>query len=356
MKKRVLTILLFTTLFTSLQSQDTILLFHPTVSNINTIHFLLEEEILQLEDFHFKGVYHCKGSYDYSESSEYLLENQELPFSLLEIKDSLPGYQLFEENQCSSTFKKMFSNSMGAIFLGGPDIPPHTYNESMHLMTSVKDPGRHYLELSYLFHILGGSQDEDLEAFMVDNPEYGVLGVCLGMQSISVATGGTMVQDIPQELYGFSYIEEILDSKAEMIHRNYHPDDPWDDTENTGYHFHPIHFTSSSPFLSSKDRMNSNTAPLVLSAHHQAIQIPGKGLKAIATSTDGKIIEAIVHEDYQHLIGVQFHPEKTGLFDPKQEFYVSPDSTIVFHKHLVDNRSLDFHLNFWKEVSVMFKY
>lgn len=357
MIKRVLALLLLAVSFSSIhsQSKDTILLFHPSVSNLTTIQFLLDREILHLDDFHFKGIYHCKGAYDYSRSVDYLKEHEDSPISLLEIKEPLPGDLLFTENSCTGIFELLFSNSLGAIFLGGPDIPPHTYNEGTHLMTWVTDPGRHYLELSYLFHILGGSQNEGQEALMSQNPEYGVLGICLGMQSINVATGGTMVQDIPQELYGLNYLEEVLASKPDMVHRNYHPNDPWGEAQNTGYHFHPVQIIAQNSFLNRREEL-SNSAPHVLSAHHQAIQEAGKGLKAIARSIDGKIIEAVVHEDYKHVVGVQFHPEKPGLFDPEQEFYVSPDSTIIFNKHLKANNSLDFHLDFWKEVSAIFKY
>jgi putative glutamine amidotransferase len=308
-----------------------------------------------LNNFHFKGIYHSKGAYDYSLSVEYLEEQKDPAFSLFEIHESLPGDELYAENSCTPVFEALFSNSRGAIFPGGPDIPPHTYNEAMHLLTRVTDPGRHYLELSYLFHILGGRQNERQEALMKQNPEYGVLGICLGMQSINVATGGSMVQDIPLELYGISYREEILKHKAEMIHRNYQTDDPWGKTTNTAYHFHPIKVHASNVFLSNKEQDN-NIAPLVLSAHHQAIEKSGKGLISIASSLDGKIVEAVVHEHYHHVIGVQFHPEKTGLFDPDQEFNVSPDSTINFNQHLLENNSLDFHLHFWREVSGIFKY
>ncbi len=357
MIKRVFTLLLLTLSFSALlgQGKDTILLFHPSVSNLSTIQFLMDEDILLLDDFHFKGVCHTKGAYDYSKSKGYLEEHRDSPFSLYEISTPLPGDQLFAKNPCTGIFKQLFSNSKGAIFLGGPDIPPHTYGEREHLMTRVEDPGRHYLELSYLFHILGGKQDESYESFMTANTDYGVLGICLGMQSINVATGGTMVQDIPQEIYGFSYLEEVLDSEPEMVHRNYQPNDPRGEKQSTSYHFHPINVIQRNQFLHTK-KQNKHTTPQVLSAHHQAIQEPGKGLKAIASSSDGKIIEAVVHGDYEHLIGVQFHPEKTGLFDSEQEFNVSPDSSIIFNKHLTENNSLDFHLKFWREVTRIFKY
>jgi len=335
---------------------DTILLFNPTVGNINTISYLLEKDILHLDAFHFKGVYHVDASYDYSMSENYLEENPQLPFSLFELSDELPGDMIFAENSCSESFKQLFSTSEGAVFLGGPDIPPHTYSEPLHLLTSVSDPARHYLELSYLFHILGGNQNPQKEALMNNNPQYGVMGICLGMQSINVATGGTMIQDIPQEIYGFSFVDEILESETDMIHRNYYPDDVRNDIQLTGYHFHKINFTSEGNIFSENHERQKNEFPYVLSSHHQAIETLGKGLKTAATSMDGNIIEVIVHEDFKNVIGVQFHPEKTGLYNSEAEFHVNSDSILNFNTFIIDNNAYDFHLNLWKKVSEIFQH
>jgi putative glutamine amidotransferase len=49
--------------------------------------------------------------------------------------------------------------------------------------------------------------------------------------------------------------------------------------------------------------------PLVLSSHHQMASSLGKGWRIIATSLDGKVIEAIEHSKYPNALGVQFHPE-----------------------------------------------
>ena len=45
-----------------------VLLAHPTANNIETIQFLLENNILKLPDVEFIGVYPANESYDYSES------------------------------------------------------------------------------------------------------------------------------------------------------------------------------------------------------------------------------------------------------------------------------------------------
>ncbi len=334
--------------------KDTILLFNPTVSNISTIEFLIEHDILQLDDPYFKGVYHTNESYDYSQSSDFLALNTLLPFSLKEVTGELPAEQIYLENSCSGVFKNLFDNSKGAIFMGGPDLPPTTYNESTHLLTRIMDPGRHYLELSFLFHILGGNQDKAFKPLMKKNPEYAVLGICLGMQTINVATGGTMIQDIPHEVYGYNYVEDILDAQSDMIHTNYNLREPGDEISYTSYHFHPILLNQDFP-LPGKRKEISENHPFVLSSHHQAIEDLGKGLSVVASSMDGRIIEAVVHRKYKNVIGVQFHPEKTSLFTHNQQFRVSPDSIIDFNQFLIETDSYLFHRKLWENISVNFK-
>jgi putative glutamine amidotransferase len=341
----------------SLQAKkDTILLFHPTEYNISTIQFLVENDIFQLDKFHFKGVYHIRENYNYSQSLKFLEANPGLPFSLHEVKEELTVRMIYEPNLCSPEFESLFHNSEGAIFMGGPDIPPESYNELTHLLTRVSDPGRHYLELSYLFHIMGGFQNSIAVPLMKDKPEYGILGICLGMQSLNVSTGGSMIQDIPHEVYGFSFTKEIIESNSDQVHTNYYPREPIENKDSyyTSYHFHPIALQPGFPAFSDK-QTDTESHPYVLSSHHQAIQKLGKGLTPAALSMDGRIIEAVVHKEYKNVFGVQFHPENNGLYKPDQEFRVTSDSLINFNHFLLDNDSHDFHLNLWKNASALFK-
>ncbi len=70
----------------------------------------------------------------------------------------------------------------------------------MSLLTRLTDPYRHYFEASFLFHLLGGSQNIDYTPFLEVNKEYTVYAICLGIQTMNIAAGGTMTQDIPSEL------------------------------------------------------------------------------------------------------------------------------------------------------------
>ena len=129
--------------------QDTLLLFHPTAYNLEVIQKLLDEELFQLEAYHVLGVYHPGETYDYSKAKAYIDQNKASHFSLREVKGELGPAYIFRENPASGQFEELFKGSRGALFMGGPDIPPAVYGEKVHLLTVVTDPFRHYLELCF---------------------------------------------------------------------------------------------------------------------------------------------------------------------------------------------------------------
>lgn len=333
-----------------LSAQDTLLLFHPTAYNLEVIQNLLEEEIFALEDYHILGVYHEYESYNYDKAQEYLKLNPTEPFSLMKVSGALEPGNIYAKNPCTPQFTSLFSKSKGALFMGGPDIPPVTYQEKVHLLTSVTDPFRHFFELSYLFHLLGGSQDKSWIPYLEEKQNYLLSGICLGMQTMNVATGGTMVQDIPTEIYNIWSADELLDGDPDQMHRNYA------DKVNTGcdaptsYHFHRVNLEKKE-ILTKGIGFKSRRPPLVLSSHHQALEILGADWVVAATSMDGKIIEAIRHGKYPNVLGVQFHPEKPGLFDPSIKHPQNCNSTINFQESIKDTDSHAFHLAYWNHLA-----
>ena len=72
--------------------------------------------------------------------------------------------QIFEQNEWTTTFKKLFDHSVGVFFFGGPDIQPEIYKQQ-NLYSVVTDPNRHLFELSFLFHLLGGYQNAPIHTF-----------------------------------------------------------------------------------------------------------------------------------------------------------------------------------------------
>jgi putative glutamine amidotransferase len=310
---------------------------------------LVDRGLISLEGYRLVGVYHQHERYDYARSRHFLdtLSYVDQEIVLREIRDTIHPGVLYQENELSDDYRKIFRQSQGIIFFGGPDLPPEVYGAQTNLHTSIYDPFRHYFELSFLHHLLGGSQASGLHPLMQENPDYLVYGFCLGMQTMNVATGGTMIQDIPSEIYNLRYVEEILKFDRDRIHRNYNRAIQMDEDLISGY-FHRVQFTETD-YSGGLDL--NGIHPVVYSNHHQAIDKLGEGFRATATSMDGKIIEAIIHDRYDNVIGVQFHPEASFLYDTNQTYRIGGDDTFSFtgREMLQKSGSLEFHKTYWKD-------
>lgn len=335
--------------------KPTIILMHPTVNNLQTFVSLTEQDIFPFpKDANVLGVYHTQGAYDYSQSAKFLQDLNNPRFALLAVSGDLKPDNIYKDNECSDVFSSIFRNSRGIIFFGGPDMPPAIYKQQTNLLTSITDAHRHYLELSFLFHLLGGSKNDNYNPLLESNNEYAILGICLGMQSINVATGGTMVQDIPTEIYGLTTVEEVLALDENMQHRNYYTNLGVDNDLIWG-HFHQVKFEKGSLFESLNE--NSETLPYIWSSHHQALIELGKDIIPIAWSLDGKIIEAIKHAKYPNVLGVQFHPEVPAIYEADAKlqripFEQNPKSYLDLYPK---EKGEGFHRAFWQMVGEWYK-
>lgn len=109
-----------------------------------------------------------------------------------------------------------------------------------------------------------------------------IMGICRGHQLINVALGGSLIQDIP---------DEIPERKA-------HQGEPVGNI-----HMHTVKTTPGSlvhSLFGEEIKTNSH--------HHQAVKVCGKGLIASGVTDDG-VIEAIEHTEFP-IYGVQWHPER----------------------------------------------
>jgi len=327
-----------------------LVIMHPTVNNLKTFLYLTSESIFGLpENLRVVGVFHESARYNYNSTLDFIEEEGLENFSLLGIGPVLDNTEIYGKNQWTTTFSDIFHNSEGVIFFGGPDIPPATYGQEMNLLTVVTDPNRHYLELSFLFHLLGGFQDESFVPLLEQNPDYPILGICLGMQTMNVATGGSMIQDIPTQIYGFKTVEEVLNADQQVRHRNYNTNYSLDN-EVTSASYHQIKITGGHM---QKINFAYGTDPFVLSSHHQAANKIGKGFYVTATSIDGKVVEAIEHEKFPHVIGVQFHPEVRDLYMVDSKIKEKPfePAKLSYLELYGENKGGYFHRNFWNYIA-----
>ncbi len=327
-----------------------ILIAHPTATNINILSTLATKGLLDLDKSQLIGLYHGNENYDYTQSQVILDTITSLNMKLIELTDSLYADRLYEPNELTDEFLELFENSSAIFFFGGPDIPPALYKEKCNPLTKVYDPYRHYFEASFLFHLLGGYQNKSYEALLKEKPNYLVHGICLGMQTMNIATGGALIQDIPSEIYKSKETDGLAHLRENEIHRNYYSQiSKYDDQELTGFHFHNIKFKG--PFFSKLTGFDKNSMPKVNSYHHQAVDKLGKGFKISALSTDGKIIEAIYHKKYSNVFGIQFHPERSGFYKPIDKVRFNPGGEAKAFPEWIDKNSMAFHRAYWKAIN-----
>lgn len=327
--------------------------FHPSMGSIKALLELKRHHLIPEENFIVIGVFHEKQlEYDdtdkgYEEAIAYVRENHLDWIKFHRITGDFDPEKLFQKNALSEDLNTIFSCSDGIILFGGADIPPSVYGEKTSLLTNIDTPYRSYLDTTVVFHLLGGWEEEDLDPFLESHPEFPILAFCLGLQSLNVGTGGTLIQDIPSRIYHKETVEDILTLSPDEWHEN-----PYSKLHPKGVrtcNMHRIRFLENGKFVRDWG-FSIEDEPFVYSSHHQAIEKLGKGLEVIATSVDGKVVEAIEHQTYPYVLGVQFHPEATSLWDETKMSRLSPEDeeeVSLFSILENDPPSLAFHRKIW---------
>ena len=179
----------------------------------------------------------------------------------------------------------------GLILSGGGDFNPLWAGE----------------EPSPLLHGINAERDnaELLMAQLAYNRQIPILGICRGIQTLALALGGKVAQDI-SEVRGRDGAE-VQDVKHSQDADRCEPTHTVTlDTASTLYSVYKSHLTP---------RFSLHTPRIpVNSFHHQAVSDPGQKFRVVATAPDG-IIEAIESTEFKPILGVQWHPEcmESGL-------------------------------------------
>ena len=139
------------------------------------------------------------------------------------------------------------------------------------------------------------NEERDLPELLITQLAYNrqipILGICRGIQTLAMALGGHVRQDI-------SDIQEHNHSQEED--RNIPTHTVSIEKDSLLYSMY-----NGSPFSTSH---SSSFTIAVNSFHHQAVDKPGPRFRIIARSDDN-IIEAIESTEYKSIMGVQWHPE-----------------------------------------------
>ncbi len=332
----------------------TLLMTHPKPKEIKNIVFLKKQGMFQLSGLRVVGLIHENEWEDYKDSYKYLKKHHPEWIELKKISCNINEKQIFQTNPCSPIYKQLFEGSSGILFTGGPDIPPFLYGKKTSLTTVIRNTPRHIFEISFLAHLLGGLKETEAKAFLSERPAYTVVGICMGMQSINVAMGGSLIQDIPSEIYGITNHENGMRQNPDAIHRS-HEAALFPSPEIGKMTIHAIRLIKQ-PTPEALWLENHHT-PKVISLHHQAVERLGDQLKVFATSTDEKIIEGLRHKLYANVLGVQFHPEKRELWSPWMNVRTNKKGftakNFVTEWLIKDKLSQSFHKNFWKLAAKM---
>jgi len=159
----------------------------------------------------------------------------------------------------------------GLLLVGGPDLPNDIYNGNHPelLDSDVMVPKREKFDRNIF-----------LAMYNLRKP---TLAICVGMQHINVIRGGTLYEDLTEQLDGSVYHGEF---NGECAH-------------------HTVKLEKNSLI----NKVIGDDDSEIKSTHHQGIRTLGSGLKPVSWSDDG-LIEAIEDTKISDaFLAVQWHPE-----------------------------------------------
>lgn len=156
----------------------------------------------------------------------------------------------------------------GVCFLGGSDVDPTFYGEEPFYKLGMTYRKRDLFEIELLKQSVTAGK--------------AIFGICRGMQLINVGLGGTLYQDLSQDLH--STLKHSQAAPGNM----------------PSHHITVDHQSRLHDIIGDR--------PYVNSRHHQAIKDLAPYLK-ITAKADDQVIEGIESVNNDQIMGVQWHPE-----------------------------------------------
>lgn len=156
----------------------------------------------------------------------------------------------------------------GFLFSGGIDINPSYYNEEPHLKLGATSRALDEGQLTLMKKVLACGKP--------------ILGICRGHQVLTVATGGSLYQDLSE--HEGTYVKHFQETA-------------------NGDSSHKVFFEPGSILYDIFGEWVYGN-----SFHHQATKTVGSDVMITAYSED-KIVEAIQVQNQKFALGIQWHPE-----------------------------------------------
>ena len=181
----------------------------------------------------------------------------------------------------------------GLLLTGGGDINPLWMGE---------EPSAH-------LHNINAERDlaELMLTRLAFNRQIPILGICRGIQTLAVALGGTVQQDIYEDYLRTDEAVGKKLSKDKVVTTLHSATLKHSQDADRGEATHSVTLEKGSILraLYKEERIFVN------SFHHQAVKTAGDRFRATAFSSDG-VIEAIESREFKSVMGVQWHPEWMG--------------------------------------------
>ncbi len=170
----------------------------------------------------------------------------------------------------------------GILFTGGYDIEPACYGRPPHPKIEKPDPQRDRLEIHLAQLAMKSAQP--------------FLGICRGIQVINVALGGSLYEDLPEQLTGNLHLEN---------------------------HDKPRDFLAHPVTVHPGSRLADILPPgesWVNSLHHQGVRDVAPGLHVTATAPDG-LVEGLELPSHPFAMAIQWHPEEMQQYPAMQAIF-----------------------------------